>query len=62
MKKIIAAAVGKEIASEMKKASGVINIGSIAVEVGKDVANAVKEDMTGSLASDVHLKIDDELK
>ena len=60
--KIIAAAVGKEIASEMKKASGVINIGSIAVEVGKDVANAVKEDMTGSLASDVHLKIDDELK
>ena len=46
----------------MKKASGVINIGSIAVEVGKDVANAVKEDMTGSLASDVHLKIDDELK
>ena len=60
--KFIAAAVGKEIASEMKKASGVINIGSIAVEVGKDVANAVKEDMTGSLASDVHLKIDDELK
>ena len=62
--KIIAAAVGKEIASEMKKASGVVskNIGKIATEVGKDVANAVKEDMTGSLASDVHLKIDDELK
>ena len=34
--KIIAAAVGKEIASEMKKASGVVskNIGKIATEVG----------------------------
>jgi len=60
--KIIAAAVGKEIASEMKKASGVINIGSIAVEVGKDVANAVKEDVAGSLSSDVKYKIGDELK
>ena len=62
--KIIAAAVGKEIASEMKKASGVVskNIGKIATEVGKDVVNAVKEDMTGSFASDAKDKIDDELK
>jgi serine/threonine protein kinase len=60
--KIIAAAVGKEIVSEMKKPSGVISIGSVAVEVGKDVANAVKEDVTGSLSSDVKYKIDDELK
>ena len=38
----------------MKKASGVVskNIGKIATEVGKDVVNAVKEDMTGSFASD----------
>ena len=46
--------------SEMKKSS-------VAVEVGKDVvkedvANAVKEDMTGSFASDAKDKIDDELK
>ena len=58
-KKIIAAAVGKETASEMKKSSGVISIGSVAVEVGKDV---VKEDVAGSSASDAKDKIDDELK
>ena len=60
--KIIAAAVGKEIASEMKKASGVISVGSVALEVGKDVLNAVKEDITSSLSSNAKYKIDEELE